>query len=507
MNSSGSDAGGRLLSGVAWNAAGRGLPLLLALVLTPVLLGQLGLERWGLFTLALAMVGVFGVFDLGVGQALTRALAERIGAERIGPERIGAGREEDGAALVGSALAALLAISAVVAIALWFSMPALVRSVLNVPPDLAAEAIAGLRVLAAAAPLVVINAALWGVLAAFQRFRAANLVNIPISVFYYLGPVLLLLVWDSLVGVMLALVLCRLLMTLAYAWLALRDVRGLGLGRIRPALVLPLLRIGGWMTLSGLLTQALLYADRFIIGALLTLAAVAYYATPLDLVLRLWILPVAVVQVLMPALAAGFTTRPLETAALLRQGTLGILLLALPACLLLTGAAWELLTLWLGRDFADGGAGVLRLLGVGIFFSCVAFAPASLLDAIGRPDVTARFALVQGLVFLPLTVVLLWWWGIEGAAAAWVLRCIIDCLGKGVLAARLYPAAADDLRGALPALLAASAGLAMMLLPLGRPLLAMVALLVLAVVAALTWRALSEGERGVIRGRLQGRIA
>ena len=202
MTSSGSDAGGRLLSGVAWNAAGRGLPLLLALVLTPVLLGQLGLERWGLFTLALAMVGVFGVFDLGVGQALTRALAERIGAERIGPERIGAGREEDGAALVGSALAALLAISAVVAIALWFSMPALVRSVLNVPPDLAAEAIAGLRVLAAAAPLVVINAALWGVLAAFQRFRAANLVNIPISVFYYLGPVLLLLVWDSLVGVM-----------------------------------------------------------------------------------------------------------------------------------------------------------------------------------------------------------------------------------------------------------------------------------------------------------------
>ena len=72
-----------MVAGVAWNAAGRGLPLLLALVLTPVLVGQLGTERWGLFTLALAMVGVFGVFDLGVGQALTRALAERIGAGRV----------------------------------------------------------------------------------------------------------------------------------------------------------------------------------------------------------------------------------------------------------------------------------------------------------------------------------------------------------------------------------------------------------------------------------------
>ena len=71
-----------MVAGVAWNAAGRGLPLLLALVLTPVLVGQLGTERWGLFTLALAMVGVFGVYDLGVGQALTRALAERIGTGR-----------------------------------------------------------------------------------------------------------------------------------------------------------------------------------------------------------------------------------------------------------------------------------------------------------------------------------------------------------------------------------------------------------------------------------------
>ena len=43
-----------MAAGVAWNAAGRGLPLLLALLLTPVLIGQLGREWCGLFTLALA---------------------------------------------------------------------------------------------------------------------------------------------------------------------------------------------------------------------------------------------------------------------------------------------------------------------------------------------------------------------------------------------------------------------------------------------------------------------
>ncbi|MEI6158985.1 MAG: flippase, partial [Roseococcus sp.] len=73
----------RLISGMFWNAMGRGLPLLLALALTPLLVQQMGLERWGLFTLALALVGVFGIFDLGIGPALTRGLSERMtdGAE------------------------------------------------------------------------------------------------------------------------------------------------------------------------------------------------------------------------------------------------------------------------------------------------------------------------------------------------------------------------------------------------------------------------------------------
>lgn len=441
-----------LASGMAWNAAGRGLPLLLALALTPALVALMGIDRWGLFTLALALVGVFGVFDLGVGQALTRTIAERIGA----------GRAEEAPGLVGAAIVTLLGISSLAAVLAWSCIPALVERGLRVPPALQAEAVAAMRVLVAAAPLIVVNAALWGVLAAYHRFREANLVNIPVSAFYYLGPVLVLLVWDSLVGVMLALVGARLAMTLAYAALARRAMpaglpvfQGLRLGR-----VVPLLRLGGWMTFAGLITQALTYADRFLIGALLSLAAVAYYATPLDLVMRAWILPVAVAQVLLPAMAGGFATRPGETADLLRRGALGIGALVLPACLVLAGAAWILLRLWLGVEFADGGGLVLRILALGVFFSCVAFAPAALLDAIGRPDATAGFALLQAVVFLPLTALVLWaGGGIAGAAAVWALRCAVDCAGKLGLAARLYPAAAGAVRQVAAPLAAGALGL------------------------------------------------
>ena len=491
--SSAASSGGRLLSGVGWNALGRGLPLALALVVTPFLLHQLGLERWGLFTLALALVGVFNVFDFGIGPALMRTLAERIGS----------GEVEEGRSIVGSALVVLLGVSAAVALALWLLMPLLVRAVLKVPPALEAEAIGGFRILALAAPLVVLNAALWGVLAAFHRFRAANLVNIPVNALYYIGPLLLLMVWDSFMGVMIALTACRLGMTLAYAWLAHRDVPGLGLGRIRLRLALPLLRLGGWMTATSVVTQALMYADRFIIGALLSLTAVAFYATPLDLVMRVWILPMAVVQVLMPAIARAYAVRPEEAVASLRQGTLGILLLALPASLLLTGAAWELLALWLGRDFAEGGASVLRILGLGIFFSSVAFGPNSLIEAIGRPETVTRLVLAEAVVFLPLMVGLLHTLGIEGAAIAWTLRCAVDCVAKAVLAAWLYPRAAEALRAVALPMLVASGGLLAMALPLGRPVLAVLAVSILGVVTMLTWRAFAPEDRAAVLGRLR----
>jgi len=485
--------GRRLVSGALWNALGRGLPLLLALALTPVLVGQLGIERWGLFTLALALVGVFGMLDLGVGPALTRALSERIGA----------GVREGEGALVASALAALVGISAVFAALAWWGVRPLVESVLNVPPALVEEAVGAMRVLVAAAPLVVANAALWGVLAAHQRFRAANLVTIPVSVFYYLGPVLVLAVWNSLIGAMLALVACRAANTVSYALLVRPIVPGIRLSAVRLAPVLPLLRFGGWMTFASALSQALAYADRFLIGALLTLSAVAFYATPLDLVMRFWILPVAVAQALLPALASSFRSLPAETVALLRKATLLIAAIVLPAAIILVAFAGPLLRLWLGAEFAAGGAGVLAMLGVGILFNCLAFAPGSLIEAVGRPDLIARFALAQALVFVPLSALLLLAAGIEGVAVAWALRALADCAGRAVLAARVYPPAREALRALASPVAASGAGLALAAaMPSAGAALGVGAATAVAF-TVLAWRSLAGDERAWLAGALR----
>jgi len=186
-----------------------------------------------------------------------------------------------------------------------------------------------------------------------------------------------------------------------------------------------------------------------------------------------------------------------------RKATLLIAAIVLPAAVVLVALAKPGLRLWLGAEFAEGGAAVLRILGVGILFNCVAFAPGSLIEAVGRPDLTARFALAQALVFVPLSALLLLAIGIEGAAIAWSLRAAADCAGRAVLAARVYPAASSTLRALAAPVGAAGAGLAAAssMPSVGAAL--GVGTACLGLFAALGWRTLAADERAAFAAALR----
>ncbi len=78
----------KLFKHTSYNLLGLGLPLLAAVFTIPVLITELGTARFGLLTLIWAVVSYFGLFDLGLGRALTLQLAVVLGKNeplRIGP--------------------------------------------------------------------------------------------------------------------------------------------------------------------------------------------------------------------------------------------------------------------------------------------------------------------------------------------------------------------------------------------------------------------------------------
>src|SRR3954462_2729917 len=68
----------KILANSAWNLAGQILPLAAAVTAIPTLIRTLGAERFGVLTLLWGLVGYFSMFDLGIGRALTKVVAERL---------------------------------------------------------------------------------------------------------------------------------------------------------------------------------------------------------------------------------------------------------------------------------------------------------------------------------------------------------------------------------------------------------------------------------------------
>lgn len=419
-----------LVRGIFWNALGRGPPILAALVATPVLLSQLGVDRWGLFTLASGIIGSFGMLDFGVSAALTRALAERIGTEN----------EQDAAALVITALALLLLTSLAGSVVAFAAVPWFVGRILHVPQSLHGEVILTFKILAASGPLIVVNAALWGVLAAYQRFRAANLIGIPCAVVCYVGPILSLMIQGSLAMAILPLVAARMIQSVVYAILAIRLIPTLRcFPRPRLSLLRDLVRIGAWMTVSNTLAPLMTYVDRFIVGATASLAAVSYYTTPVDFMWRVTLVPLAVMTALFPAVASIHQRDPKRIPALMRTGSLVVIVTVFPACVAMVGLGRELMTLWLGAPFATESHLVLILVGGGVFFSCLAGLPSSMLDGVGRPEIGAFFLIAQAILFPPAIAGMALAFGIQGAAAIWALRAILNYVGRLYVCGRVIP--------------------------------------------------------------------
>ena len=441
-----------IASSTFWNLVGRAGPIWIALLVTPRLVNDLGVARWGVFTIALSLVGIFGIFDFGIGRSLTRTVAELVG---VGDEHSASSLVVTGMLVLG-AFGTLGGFVAAAGARFW------VLNWLHIEASQQHEVLISFYTLALSAPFVILTGAMWGVIAVYQRFRAANLIGVPLQSLYYIGPLLVLQVWNSLIGVMLVLLGCRVVSTGIYWWLCRRVMPSLRGARPDLRGLTPVLKLGGWMTVSNISWPVLMYADRFVIASVLTAAGTAYYTTPFDVVARLCIIPIAIMTSVFPAMAVSFRTDPEHTATLFRRSMLAIATSLLPACLLVVSFNTELMTVWLGPDFAARSAPLLRWLIVGTLITSVDGVAAGLIDAVGRPDLNAKLSLAELVLSIPILLALLSWLGLEGAAIAWVVRCGFDFLARLMIAARCYPPIRPAATRAFPPLLV---GVGLLVLP------------------------------------------
>lgn len=416
-----------LRKNVLLNLAAWGIPAVAALLSIPLLTRGLGAGRFGLVALAWGTIGLFSMFDFGLGRAVTRLVAERLAS----------GRDAEIPRLVWTMTWMLLGLGATLGLSGAGFAVAITDRVLDIPAALRGEAIGVVVLLAVSIPALAHGVALRGVLEAAQEFGAINRLRIPLGLVTYLGPLLALpLGGDARVAVG-TIVAGR----IAY-WIAhfpLMRVVHADLGRPLPptrAAARELVRVGGWISVSNLVSPVIVHVDRLVVAAALPIAASGLYGASAEIATKQWLFTAALQPVFFSAMAAALRPAPRRAAELMDRATIVTMTGLLPAVLMLVAFAEPLLTLWMGPAYAPEAGTVLRWLAIAVYVNALAQVPYAVLQS----GVDVRLPAILHLVELPLYAALLYSltvsWGLTGIAIAWFLRMALD--GAAMWAAALW---------------------------------------------------------------------
>ncbi|HEY1998030.1 flippase [Paraburkholderia sp.] len=407
---------GRILRNVGLNLLGTVVPIAISLVTVPSYLFTLGAARYGVMNLVWTLIGYFGVLDMGISLATENRISIARAAHDPSNERV----EQ----VFFSALFVNFMTGVFGALLLWGASLSYLSWFGHLSPAFNQEVRASLPWLAAAIPLANLTWVLAGSLTGAERFAVFNLNQVlgmatfqclPLAAAHWISPTLPVVIATA--------VATRFFGAIVFG---ISTWRVLGLTRWRRPrwpIIKELFHYGSWIVIGGSAEMFAASLDRVIIGTMLGARAVAYYATPQNLVGRLSVLPTAVMRTLFPRLSASSQVDAHELA---RQGIALVAGVLTPATIVAICALQPFLTWWVGSEIALQGVSAGRIVALSVWVGSTASVVRVLLQAQADPGRAARISMVQ----LPVLALLLWagisTFGLIGAAFAVLVKTLID---------------------------------------------------------------------------------
>ena len=395
------------------NIVGYVVPTLVAIPALGYLARSLGAERFGIFTLAMALVGYAGIFDAGMTRAVIREIAiyrnDFLEKKRI----------------ASTAVFFVLCLG-IVGTALMFFLSFKISNILNVSKIYEQEVAVSLKILSFSIPIFLVNQIWLAVLEGEEKFFNVNVQKwISSSLLAGLPALMLIMYKTSLVGAITGLLIGRILALLVNIIFSYKFIFSSGI-RFHRYIFARLIRYGGWITISNIISPVMSYFDRFIVSYLSGAHVVAFYSAPAEAVSRLSIIPAALSRAVFPKLSSAKNDNEkkvnLKLCYILLSAVCGPIVLI---CFLFSE---HILALWLGENFKGLPSLILRILLIGFLFNCFAQIPFTLIQAAGKSKVTASLHMSELFPYLILLFVFVKYYGIIGAAIAWTSRMIVDSL-------------------------------------------------------------------------------
>lgn len=378
------------------------------LLLAPAILNALGIDRFGVWALANAVLMTGAILASGFGDANIRSVAQARAK----------GEHEALVLTVRSALGIHIALGLSVAAAVWLAAPAIAHWTVKTHRELAGDCLWSIRIVAGLILLRTVETVCVSTQRAFCRYGTAIWVSVTARMVSLLLAWLIPLFQPSVAAVLAAtlvangIALCIQLRQLSHL---------LGAWRLTPMLhaasTKALLGFGVFTWLQAAAGLLVGQVDRLAAGFALGASAVAVYTICVQLTQPIYGIAAAGLHFLFPLLAfdSAHHSQPRLRRSIAIALAANFTFVALALCSLLLCGRF-ILTQWVGLTMANAAAGILPAAAWGSALSALAVTGCYTLLAIGRPKAVAILNVAGGLAMTGALFVSVPRFGLAGVA-------------------------------------------------------------------------------------------
>ncbi|HFK4577645.1 flippase [Citrobacter sedlakii] len=393
-----------------WNVAGYIIPAIITVPALGILGRVLGAETFGIFTLAMAIVGYASIFDVGLSRAVIREIA------------LFRNDNEEKRKIIFTATLLVMVMGVIASFILYSSSDA-ITNLLKISIGLHLSVVNSLKILSLSIPVFLITQIWLAILEGEERFGVLNIYKSVTGSLLSLLPVGFILVSPTIEYAISGLVISRLI-CLAFAFFLCREILVESLFRFSKITLKRMLMFGGWITISNIISPLMAYFDRFIVSNQLGAAMVAFYTAPSEIIARLGIVPGAFARAIFPRLSSSKNVHDRKKNKNLV--TVILFLITFPIFVVGSIVSDKFMILWMGPEFSGTSATILIILLIGFVFNSLAQVPFASIQSRGYAKITAYIHMLELIPYLLVLFYFIKSFGVVGAAYAWSIRVTVD---------------------------------------------------------------------------------
>lgn len=398
----------KIIKNSVYNIAGYLIPGILSIPILGYMARELGVERFGLFSIILAIVGYASIFDVGITRSVIREIA------------IYKKNNDEVLKILSTSIIIVLLLGSIAGLMIGI-FNSEIAGLLNVSHLIVNDFVKSLIVVAFSIPLYLLTQVWCSLLEGKEEFLNLNIYKTYSGTLVVLLPAIALLVDSTLTSAIIGLLIARFLSFFLIQWYCreysikfkfYKDVFD------------RLIKFGGWVAVSNLISPLMSYFDRFILANKMGSAVVGFYTAPSEAISRVGMLPSAIARTIFPMLSS----REANSQQIKKLSYILIFICVVPVSCFLAYFSKEIMTIWLGNEYALHSFVIFQILLLGLVFNSIAQIPFTSIQSKGKSKTTAILHLCELFPYLFLLYYLIEKYGLIGAAWAWAIRMLVDLL-------------------------------------------------------------------------------